>query len=87
MNRVVKPSGREIRVARRSRAGRNKRDVYGGRLPKRCATTGKTRYSTEDACYGPALRLSQLVGVPVRIYPCTACGSWHLSRLRPGGKA
>lgn len=53
----------------------------------RCKTTGKTRYLTEPDSWGAALRLSSLTGVPVRTYPCTACGSWHLSRLRPGGKA
>lgn len=80
-----RPSGRQIRA---QRAGKQRRArPIGSRMYGRCKATGKTRYATEQDSWGAALKLSTLVGLAVRTYSCRECGCWHLSRLRPGGKA
>lgn len=62
------------------------------------ATNDPSQVDPERACYGKhrygdakearkvANRCEAERGVPLRVYPCTACGGFHLTRQRPIGR-
>jgi hypothetical protein len=44
------------------------------------ATPGKRRYETNRFAIAAALRASRRSGLPLRVYRCSDCGGWHLTK-------
>lgn len=47
---------------------------------RRCKTAKKTRLADFERAVAAALRLSVVLGRPIRAYSCEECGGWHLTK-------